>query len=75
MDFNMKKETLLKLKKLVKDERLEFVEDSEGLAINYTMSDEELRELVETEYGPTYQPIEELFKVMIKKLLKNALEK
>lgn len=69
----MKQETLLKLEQLIKDSRFEFVDITGGLSIQYDLTDEELRELVEMEYGQTQQSAVELFTVMCKKLVTLAL--
>lgn len=70
----MKIETLKKLQELVNAKRLEFSDVPEGLAVNHDLSDEELKELVELEYGQVTQSVVDLFTVMCKKLLKDALK-
>jgi hypothetical protein len=71
----MKKETLTKLAELVKAERLKFEDVPEGLAVNHDLTDDELKELVQLEYGNVTQDTVALFTVMCKKLAKQALEK
>jgi hypothetical protein len=70
----VKIQTLEKLHEFVNDNRIEFTEDPKGLAVKYDLSDEELSELVQIEYGQTSQSVVELFTVMCKKLVKIALE-
>lgn len=68
----MKQETLKKLQELVQSQRLEFTDVAEGVAVNHDLTDAELKELVEIEYGTTSQDIVKLFTVICKKLLKEA---
>ena len=71
----MKQETLLKLQELTQNSRLQFEDVAEGLAVNHDLSDSEMLELVQIEYGTITQPVEELFAVICKKLVRQALEK
>lgn len=70
----MKPETLQLLAQLQSQSRIEFTDTGTDLAINYDLTDNELRELVELEYGKTSQSLEELFKCLCKKAVKLALE-
>ena len=70
----MKKQTLELLLKHITTGRIEFSDVDEGLAVEHDLTDDELRELVELEYGTTSQSVDELFKVLCKKLLKEALK-
>ena len=71
----MKPETLTKLKLFIDQNRIELRESSEGLAIDFDLTDEELSQFVELEYGQTKQNVVELFKCIVKKAVKSALEK
>ena len=66
----MKPETLIKLKSFIDSGRIEFTEK----AINFDLTDKELKDLVELEYGQTSQDVVQLFTVMCKKLVNLALE-
>lgn len=71
----MKSTTAELLKKHLDDNRFTIAPSSEGLKFDYELSDEEVAEIVEAEYGATLSaPVEDLFKVIIKKLVKMGFE-
>lgn len=70
----MKKETAELLQKYSTSGNLTFAPVSEGIEVKYDLSDAEILELVETEYGKPVQDVNELFTVIIKKVVKLALE-
>lgn len=69
----MKIETAKKLQEL--SDRLKFEIVDEGIDVTYDLTDEEIRELVELEYGQTKQDVVELFKCILKKVIKLSVEK
>lgn len=72
----MKIQTAELLKKHLDNGSFEFVPSEKGLEFNYELSDDEVLAIVETEYGSSLtQPVDELFKVIVKKLVNNAIEK
>ena len=71
----MKKQTAAKLKELLDNEKIVFSDSGTDIVVNYDLTNEELRELVEIEYGQTQQSVVELFTVLCKKVVKLAYEK
>lgn len=71
----MKTETAQKLKELIENNRIEFEDVPEGLAVNHDLTDAELEQFVQLEYGQITQPVVELFTVICKKAVKLAMEK
>ena len=70
----MKLETIAKLKELCDANKIEFVDTGTDLAVNYTLTDEELLQFVELEYGQTQQSVLQLFQCICKKAVKLAVE-
>ena len=70
----MKDQTLAKFKELSQNKRILFTDVAEGLQLEHDLTDSELAEIVQIEYGQTEQSVVELFTVLCKKLVKHALE-
>lgn len=70
----MKKQTAEKLLELNTAERLKFDFTDAGIELSHDLSDEELKELVELEYGQTQQSVLELFKCIIKEVVKTSID-
>ena len=70
----MKEETLKKLKELAQSQKISFGTVPEGLSVEYNLTDEELRELVELEYGQTSQSLESLFTTLCKKFVNSVVK-
>jgi hypothetical protein len=71
----MKPETATLLKKHLENNKFEFTNTEEGLAFNYELTDDEVLEIVNAEYGPNLVgDVEELFKSIVKKLVKLGAE-
>jgi hypothetical protein len=69
----MKPQTLQLLKKHL--DRFKFDTSPEGLNFEHDLSDDEIKEIVESEYGTTLTgSVEELFIAIIKKLIKQGME-
>jgi hypothetical protein len=71
----MKAVTVKKLKELMDQNRLKFSDTDKGISVEFDLEDEELREIVEIEYGQTSQDVVQLFQCVVKKLIQNALGK
>lgn len=71
----MKIETATKLQEYSQSEKLKFTVVDSGIDVTYTLTDEEIQELVELEYGKTLQSVPELFKCILAKVVKLAVEK
>lgn len=70
----MKQQTALKLKELCDAKKIEFSPVPEGISVDYDLTDDELREFVEIEYGQTQQSVVELFTAICKKAVKLAVD-
>lgn len=70
----MKPSTAEKLKELVQSQSVTFTASDKGIEVDYTLTDEELREFVELEYGQTSQNVVDLFKCILKEAIKLAKE-
>lgn len=70
----MKKETAELLQKYTTSGNMTFAPVDEGIEVKYNLSDAEILELVEAEYGNPVQDVNELFTVIIKNVVKMALE-
>ena len=70
----MKKETALKLSELLQSKRVTFEPANGGFSVDYDLSDDELRQFVELEYGQTSQDIVQLFTKICTKLVKIAAD-
>lgn len=68
----MKKQTAETLQKYLP--RFSFALETEGLKIDHDLTDEEILEIVESEYGSTSQNVENLFHIIMKKAVKMAVE-
>lgn len=71
----MKALTVKKLKQLMDENKLKFTDTEKGLNVDFALEDEELKEIVELEYGPTNQDVVQLFQCIVKKLVQTALSK
>lgn len=72
--FEMKKETAELLIALNNAGKITYTGTDAGLAIDNTLSLEEMSQLVELEYGRTEQDVEQLFEVLMRKAVKAAAE-
>lgn len=54
--------------------RFSFQWSDEGLKVEHDLTDEEILSVVEQEYGPTTQHVEELFNIILKKAVKLAVD-
>jgi N-methylhydantoinase B/oxoprolinase/acetone carboxylase alpha subunit len=70
----MKSETAAKLKELVQSQRVKFEATEKGIEVDFDLTDEELREFVELEYGQTTQDVVQLFQCILKTAIKLARE-
>lgn len=71
----MKSETLSLLKQHLDAGKFEFVPVESGIQFDYELSDDEVKDIVEKEYGANFVgPVEELFKVIVKKLISIGIE-
>lgn len=71
----MKIETANLLKQHLEDKKFEIKPTDKGLEFNYELSDGEVLEIVEAEYGKSIvQPVPDLFKIIVKDLLKLGIE-
>lgn len=71
----MKKETAELLKLHLEKKKFAFESSDLGIEFRHDFTDDEILELVQSEYGKTIaQPVDELFKVVVKNLLKQGIE-
>jgi hypothetical protein len=71
----MKSETAHLLKKHFEAGKFTFAPIDTSVQVDYDLSDAEVKEIVETEYGTALSgPVEDLFKVIVKKLLSLGIE-
>ena len=71
----MKQQTADLIKKHFDNNRFEFAPVDSGLSFNHDLSDDEIIELVQSEYGTSLtQSTDELFKVILKKLMNMGIE-
>lgn len=70
----MKKETAELLQKHHGLNKFTFTDVPEGLKIEADLTDSEVAEIVAAEYGTTDQNVNELFNVILKKLVKLGLD-
>lgn len=71
----MKPETAALFKKHLDNDKFAFIPSENGLAFNYELTDDEVLEIVNAEYGPELVgDVEDLFKSIVKKLVKLGAE-
>lgn len=71
----MKLDTANLLKAHLENKKFEIIPVDEGISFEYELTDEEILGIVEAEYGSSItQPVPDLFKVIVKDLLKTAVE-
>lgn len=70
----LKIETATKLQEFSQSDKLKFEIVDTGIDVTYTLTDEEILELVELEYGQTAQDVLELFKCILSKQLNLLLK-
>lgn len=71
----MKLETLKLFKDLIDSGKIKFeFNPVKGVDVEYVLEDEELDNLIKSEYGDTMQDKDDLLKVMLKKLLTMAVD-
>ncbi len=71
----MKYETAQLLGALLKEQRFEVEMKDKNLEFSHDFTDEEIGAIVEAEYSSTItQPVDELFKVIIKDMLKMGVD-
>lgn len=71
----MKQSTAELLKKHLDKGSFEFVPSDSGIEFTYELTDDEVKEIVESEYGTSLTaPVDELFKAVIKKLIKAGVD-
>lgn len=68
----MKKETAELLRNYLHLGQIRFGPAESGIEIDYTLTDEELLTLVETEYGKTQQDVQKLFQCILRTAIKAA---
>lgn len=71
---SVKKETILKFQEYLSQDKLELNSTDTGISVDYDLTDDELKELVELEYGQTSQDVVQLFTVLCKKLVKIGID-
>lgn len=72
----MKTQTALIIQSYKDANQLKFEHTEKGIELEHNLSDEQMRQLVEAEYGSSLtSTVDELFKVIMKNLVKSALEK
>lgn len=69
----MKESTLLKLKTIIEDGRIKFESTDKGVAVEYEVESDEIEDIVTAEYGTPTQNMEDLFEVILKRLVKESL--
>lgn len=71
----MKLETANLLKAHLENKKFEITPAEGGISFEYDLTDDDILEIVEAEYGTSItQPVPDLFKVIVKDLLKTAVE-
>lgn len=71
----MKQTTAELLKKHLDKGSFEFVPSDSGIEFTYELTDGEVQEIVESEYGTSLTaPVDELFKAVIKKVINIGIE-
>ena len=71
----MKFETTQLLKAYLQEQRFSITPKDGNIEFNHDFTDEEIQSVVEAEYSETItQPVDELFKVIIRDLLKMGIE-
>lgn len=71
----MKTTTAQLLKKHLEDQRFEFNITDNNVEFTHNFNDDEILELVQSEYGTSLtQPVDELFKALIKRVIKIGVD-